>query len=109
MNLDPDLSLRHALDQHVEAADDIAGYNRELPGLESATRSVEDGRADVGLGLEQSAVARGQTFVRLGSQTVRITVAPSRKEKEGVRQLVRALERSLPDRLAETPGYTSLD
>jgi putative molybdopterin biosynthesis protein len=112
-NLDSDISVRSALETALASADvsgdDIEGYNRELPGLESATQSVATGRADAGLGLEQGAVSYGLEFVHVGSQTVRVTVAPPRQSKTGVQQFVQTLQQSLPDRLAEMPGYAATE
>lgn len=113
VNLDADISVRTSLNREMEDADvsaeDIEGYSRDLPGLESATQSVAAGRADAGLGLRQSAVTYDQEFVHVGSQTVRVTVAPSRKDKNGVQRLVQRLQTSLSDCLRETAGYDAVE
>lgn len=111
-NLGTDLSVRRAFDSHLEAAElpaaDITGYRRELPGLASAARAVGAGEADVGLGLRQTAAARGLGFVALGTQTVHLRVADPRRGKPAVERLVEDLETRVPDLLAETPGYHAL-
>ena len=108
--LDESLSLRGAFDETLEAsgADDgeIDGYNRELPGIESAARSVAAGRADAGLGLRQTADNLGLGFVPLGIQSLALVANPTRTDKGSVERLEGRIEDSLPGRLAETPGYT---
>ena len=111
-NLGTDISLRRAFDSHLETAGipaaDIAGYHRELPGLASAARAVGAGDADAGLGLRQTAAARGLGFVALGTQTVHLRVADPRRGKPAVEHLVERLETRAPDLVAETPGYHAL-
>jgi len=108
-NLGGDISVRRAFDSHLKTAgvraDDIPGYHRELPGLASAVRAVETDNADAGLGLRQTAVARGFGFVQLGTQTVQVNVAGPRRGKPTVGRLVEQLETRAPELLAETPGY----
>jgi putative molybdopterin biosynthesis protein len=110
-NLGTDISVRGAFDSYLDdeglRTGDIDGYHRELPGLESATRAVAAGEADAGLGLRETAASRGLAFVQLGTQTVRMAVAPSRREKPAVSRLVDRLDTRLPALLAELPGYHS--
>jgi molybdenum cofactor synthesis domain-containing protein len=109
-NLGPALSVRETFDTHAESAgvavEDISGYHRGLPGLESAVRTVATGDADVGLGLCTTAVDYGLDFVPLGTQTVRVAVAPSRRGKSVVATLEELVERTLPDMLGEMAGYS---
>jgi putative molybdopterin biosynthesis protein len=111
-NLDPDISVRGALDESLDAAgvstESIDGYHRELPGLASAAEAVAAGDADTGLGLGRTATRLGLDFVGLDTQTVRLSVAASRREKAAVERLVDSLDTRLPALLAETPGYTAL-
>lgn len=108
-NLGTPLSVREAFDTHAEsvgvAVEDTPGYHRGLPGLESAVRTVAAGDADAGLGLGTTAIDHGLDFVSLGTQTVRIAVAPPRRGKPAVAALEELLERTLPDLLGETAGY----
>jgi putative molybdopterin biosynthesis protein len=109
-NLGPALSVREAFDTRAESAGvavgDIAGYHRGLPGLESAVRTVATDDADVGLGLRTTAIEHGLDFVPLGTQTVRVAVAPSRRGKSAVDALEELIERTLPDLLGEMAGYS---
>ena len=109
-NLGPALSVREAFDTRAESAGvavgDIAGYHRGLPGLESAVRTVATDDADVGLGLRTTAIEYGLDFVPLGTQTVRVAVAPSRRGKSAVDALEELVERTLPDLLGEMAGYS---
>ncbi len=109
-NLGPALSVREAFDTHAESAgvavEEIRGYHRGLPGLESAVRTVATGDVDVGLGLRTTAVDHGLDFLPLGTQTVRVAVAPSRRGKSAVAALEELLERTVPDLLGETAGYS---
>jgi putative molybdopterin biosynthesis protein len=109
-NLGPALSVREAFDTRAESAGvavgDISGYHRGLPGLESAVRTVATDDADVGLGLRTTAIDYGLDFVPLGTQTVRVAVAPSRRGKSAVDALEELIERTLPDLLGEMAGYS---
>ncbi|ERH09074.1 MAG: molybdenum cofactor synthesis domain protein [halophilic archaeon J07HX64] len=109
-NLGTALSVREVFDTHTESTgvvvEDIDGYHRGLPGVESAVRTVAAGDADVGLGLQTTAVDHGLGFVPLGTQTVRVAVAPSRRGKPEVAALEDLFERTLPDLLGETAGYS---
>ncbi len=108
-NLDTDLALRGAFDRALDDAGvstgAVDGYHRALPGIESAARRVAEGAVDAGLGLRQTADRLGLGFVRLGTQSVRLAVAPARQGKSGVNSLARTVDRRLPGLLDETPGY----
>jgi putative molybdopterin biosynthesis protein len=110
-NLDDSLSLRNALDTRLaegwveEPAEAIDGYHRELPGIESAARSVSAGRADAGLGLRATATRLDLGFVPFGTQTLGVLANPNRVDKATVDRLASLLAERLPSLLAETPGY----
>jgi putative molybdopterin biosynthesis protein len=108
-NLNPDLALRGAFDAILDSSDidrdDIDGYHRELPGLESAARSVARGRADAGLGLRATADQLDLEFIPLGTQPFELVVNPDRSEKDGVTELASTASGRLEDFLADTPGY----
>jgi molybdenum cofactor synthesis domain-containing protein len=112
-NLDDSLTLRTALgDRLVTLAidpADIDGYHRELPGIESAARSVAAGRADVGLGLRTTADALGLEFVPVGTQRLTLLCNPRRTGKDSIDRLCALLDERLADLLAETPGYEALE
>ena len=95
-NLDEDVWLRAALESALTDAgvdgDDIEGYRRELPGLESAARSVAAGRADAGLALRRTADSLDLSFVGIGEQDVSLVAAPERREKDGLAALDAAID-----------------
>lgn len=110
-NLDDSLSLRDALDARLaaagieEPAGAIDGYHRDLPGIESAARSVVAGRADIGLGLRATAARLDAGFVPIGTQTLGVLANPNRVGKASVDRLATLLAERLPSLLAEMPGY----
>ncbi|WP_340100681.1 molybdopterin biosynthesis protein [Salinibaculum salinum] len=113
-NLDDSLAVRTALAEHLEtlaldSAEDTAaaidGFHRELPGIESAARSVAAGRADAGLGLRVTATQLGLEFVPVGTQTLGVVPNPTRLDKSSVERLRDHLADRLPSLLTETPGY----
>ncbi|KAB1187640.1 MULTISPECIES: molybdopterin biosynthesis protein [Haloferax] len=71
---------RHEL---VEAID---GFDRGMKAFESPARAVLAGRADVGLGLRETAESLGLGFVSLGTQPVHVLGNPDRTQKESVQQ-----------------------
>ncbi|WP_416840553.1 molybdopterin biosynthesis protein [Haloferax sp. DFSO52] len=85
---------RHEL---VEAID---GFNRGTKAFESPARAVQAGRADVGLGLRETAETLGLGFVSLGTQQVTVLADPDRTEKTSVQ--------SLSDRLTTSDVFDSL-
>lgn len=112
-NLDDSIPLRHALENTLgEAAADegkIDGYHRELPGIESAARSVAAGRADTGLALRLTAERLDLEFLALGTQELAVVANPDRGQKESVEQLRKSVDDRLPALLAETPGYAPVE
>jgi molybdate-binding protein len=112
-NLDDSIPLRHALENTLrEAAADegkIDGYHRELPGIESAARSVAAGRADTGLALRLTAERLDLEFLALGTQELALVANPDRGQKESVEQLRKSVDDRLPALLAETPGYAPVE
>jgi len=102
--LDADLTLREAFDDALDAAGiDVNGDGEGLPGIESAARSVAAGRADVGLGLRETAETLGLDFIGVGSQPIRLVAAGDRQGKPAVAALAAAAERT--DRLDGLAGY----
>jgi len=91
VNLSEALAVGRAFDQVLDetgvSPEEIDGYHRRLPGIESAARSVAAGRAAVGIGLRETADRLGLGFVGLDEQTVRVAVAPDRREKSSVELL----------------------
>ncbi|MFB6296685.1 MAG: molybdopterin biosynthesis protein [Halobacteriales archaeon] len=86
-----ELAEERGTDRHdVVAA--IQGFDRGLPGHESPARRIEDGRADAGLGLRETAERLDLGFVPLGEERVRVLANPDRREKAGVTDLERALD-----------------
>jgi molybdenum cofactor synthesis domain-containing protein len=108
--LDDSLSLRGALDARLaeleveKPGEAIDGYHRDLPGIESAARSVGAGRADAGLGLRATAARLDLGFVPVGTQTLGVLANPSRTDKASLDRLATRLAEWVPS-LAETPGY----
>ena len=93
--LDEGLSLRRTFD--AAFGEPAPGeFTRALPGIESAARCVDSGRADAGLALRDTAETLDLGFVSLGTQTLRLLVAENRRSKDGVAALEAALD-SHPD------------
>lgn len=93
--LDEELSLRRAFDTAFgEPAPEE--FTRALPGIESAARRVDAGRADAGLALRDTADVLDLGFVSLGTQTLCLRVAEDRRSKDGVAALEQVLD-SHPD------------
>ena len=94
-NLDTNLALRDAFGEALAAHDvdtaDLDGFHRELPGIESAARSVAAGRADAGLGLARTAADLDLGFVPGGTQKLTLTLAESRQNKRAVSRLETAV------------------
>jgi putative molybdopterin biosynthesis protein len=114
VNLDDSLALRGAFDAYLgdldgADAEAIDGYHRELPGLDSAARSVTEGRADAGIGLRSTADALGLDFVSLGRQRLVAFLNPARESKPSVATLRSLLGDTLSDALAARPGYDSVE
>jgi putative molybdopterin biosynthesis protein len=109
-NLDEDVWLRDAFETALTDAgvdgEDIEGYHRELPGLESAARSVASGRADAGLALCRTADSLDVSFVGLGEQDVSLVAAQDRREKDGLVRLEAAIDEFEFD---DVVGYTAGD
>lgn len=112
-NLDQSLALRSAFDDVLEDKDadegNIDGYNRELPGIESAARSVAAGRADAGLGLRSTAERLDLDFLPLGHQPLALVVNQTRTGKTSVESLRKEVTDWLPTLLSETPGYDQIE
>jgi putative molybdopterin biosynthesis protein len=111
VNLNGDLAVRQAFEtltdqQEWEPTAAISGYERELPGLESAARGVADGRADAGLGLRATTDQLNLDFVSLGSQELALYPNPDRQEKPGLEALRDRIETQLPELLGGMPGYS---
>ncbi|QCS41282.1 molybdopterin biosynthesis protein [Natrinema versiforme] len=85
-----DLAEDRGSDRH-EIVDAIDGFDLGLRAHESPARKVIAGDADAGLGLRETAERLDLGFVSLGEQPVRVLANPDRTEKEGVRELERAL------------------
>ncbi len=111
VNLDADLAVRHAFDALLptngesDPADDIDGYEHDLPGLESAARSVADGHVDCGLALRTTAETLGLGFVSLGRQRLGLVPNPERRRKSGYKRFAAVLDERLDDLLEATYGY----
>lgn len=82
----------------------IEGYELTVKAHESPARKVADGSADVGLGLESTAVTQHLEFVPLGRQPVTILANPDRTTKPGVTTFQTALER-VDSIVPELAGY----
>jgi putative molybdopterin biosynthesis protein len=108
-NLAPSLSVRRAFDDRLDAASidagSIDGYHPELPGIESAARSVATGDVDAGLGLCETAQNLGVGFVPVGTQQLTLTVNPDRTGKESVDALRALVADSFGEILSELSGY----
>ncbi|KAB1198323.1 MULTISPECIES: molybdopterin biosynthesis protein [Haloferax] len=81
-------TTRHEL---VEAID---GFDHGTKAFESPARAVLTGRADVGLGLRETADSLDLGFVSLGRQSVSVLANPDRTEKPSVRTLESILKDS---------------
>jgi len=79
------------VDRH-EVVSAISGFEFGLKAFESPARRVHAGRADVSLGLKETADRLGLSFVSLGTQPVRIFVNPDRLQKASVGHLTELLE-----------------
>jgi len=105
-NLAEESSLRAAFDAYLADRDREAdAFGRDLPGLESAARSVREGRADAALGLHATAADLGLGFVSLGTQRLALVPNAGRAGKEGLAALEGRLGASLAGLLADRPGY----
>ncbi|KTG29048.1 molybdopterin biosynthesis protein [Haloferax profundi] len=93
-------ATRHEL---VEA---IVGFDSGLKAFESPARAVLTGRADVGLGLRETADTLGLEFVALGEQPVRVVANPDRTDKQSVRRFGELLADS-DDVFESLSGYES--
>lgn len=111
VNLDADLAVRHAFDALLatngesDPAADIDGYEHDLPGVESAARSVADGHVDCGLALRTTAETLGLGFVSLGRQRLGLVPNPERRRKSGYKRFAAVLDERLDDLLEATYGY----
>ncbi|ELY68508.1 molybdopterin biosynthesis protein [Natrinema versiforme] len=85
-----DLAETRGADRH-DIVDAIDGFDLGLRAHESPARKVIARDADAGLGLRETAERLDLGFVSLGEQPVRVLANPDRTEKEGVRELERAL------------------
>lgn len=110
VNLDEDVWLRDAFEEALTDADvdgeAIDGYHRELPGLESAARSVAAGRADAGLALRRTAASLPVSFVGIGKQDVSLVATAGRRDKESLGTLETAIDGVAFD---SAVGYTAND
>jgi molybdenum cofactor synthesis domain-containing protein len=86
-----ELATERDIERH-DVVDAIEGFDLGLRAHESPARKVLAGDADAALGLRETAERLDLTFVRLGSQPVRVLADPDRLEKPGVRELDGALE-----------------
>jgi putative molybdopterin biosynthesis protein len=82
-----DRLLRH----HGIAAKDVKGYDFEVRTHEEVARAVEEGRADVGLGLRATASVLGLDFVKVCDESFDFVVERRRLWKPPVRALIGAL------------------
>ena len=74
--------------------------------FESPVRAVREGRADVGLALQETAERLGCDFVPLGKQSIVVQAAPDRADREAVRAVGTALSgAAFAETLASLPGY----
>ncbi|QLC32878.1 molybdopterin biosynthesis protein [Halarchaeum sp. CBA1220] len=85
-------------------AERVHGYERTVRAHESPARKVQSGDVDAGLGLRASAAKLGLGFVPVGEERVRVLANPERTGKDGVRELVRALD-GIERVIADLPGY----
>jgi molybdenum cofactor synthesis domain-containing protein len=108
-NLTESLSVRGVFDDGLDDADidsdAIDGYHLELPGIESAARSVVDGQVDVGLGLRKTAQDLDLGFVPLGTQQLTLTVNPDRAKKPSVDAVRSIVTGEFDEMLSELSGY----
>ncbi|WP_254762081.1 molybdopterin biosynthesis protein [Natrinema marinum] len=85
-----DLAEERGTERH-DLVDAIDGFDLGLRAHESPARKVIAGDADAGLGLRETAERLDLGFISLGEQPVRVLANPDRIEKEGVKELERAI------------------
>lgn len=93
-------SLDTAIDQlakergrdRAEIVESIDGFEYAVRAHESPGRTVLDGKADVGLGLEETAASLGLGFVECGTETLRIVARKDRVGKPAVTRLRNELD-----------------
>ena len=102
-----DLAAERGVDRH-DLTDAVDGYALTRRAFESPVRAVCDGRADVGLGLQETAERLGCDFVPLGEQSVVVRAAPDRAGREAVQAVDAALSgEAFAETLDSLPGYGS--
>ncbi|MFH5800143.1 molybdopterin biosynthesis protein [Haladaptatus sp. CMAA 1911] len=87
-----------------DLVESISGFDLTVKAHESPARKVAAGVADAGLGLRSTAEKLDLGFVPLGEERVRILANPNREEKEGVEELVAALDSTLVGVIEGLPG-----
>ena len=100
-----DLAADRGVDRR-DLIDAVEGYAMARRAFESPVRAVREGRADVGLALQETAERLGCEFVPLGKQSVVVQAAPDRTDREAVRAVGTALSgAAFAETLASLPGY----
>jgi len=100
-----DLATDRGVDRR-KLTDAVEGYAMTRRAFESPVRAVREGRADVGLALQETAERLGCDFVPLGKQSVVVQAAPDRADREAVRAVGTALSgAAFAETLASLPGY----
>ena len=101
--------LDELLDEAGVASEAIAGYRRDEPSHTAVAQAVAAGSADVGLGIELAARARGLDFVPLVHERYHLACLKASLEQPATRAL-RALLQTPQwlQRMEELPGYAPL-
>jgi molybdate-binding protein len=101
--------LDELLDEAGVASEAIAGYARDEPSHTAVAQAVAAGSADVGLGIELAARARGLDFVPLVHERYHLACLKASLEQPATRAL-RALLQTPQwlQRMEELPGYAPL-
>ncbi|MBM5804686.1 MAG: LysR family transcriptional regulator [Candidatus Verstraetearchaeota archaeon] len=102
--------LDRLLREHRIAPKDVKGYDFEVRTHEEVARAVEEGRADVGLGLRATASVLGLDFVKVCEESFDFVVERRRLGKSSVRAFIEALKSPRFGRELEgrAPGINTL-
>jgi len=102
--------LDRLLREHRIAAKDVKGYDFEVRTHEEVARAVEEGRADVGLGLRATASVLGLDFMKICDESFDFVAERRRLGKPSVRAFIEALKspRFKEELGRRTPGINTL-
>lgn len=85
---------------------DLAGYDRDEPSHAAVAQAVAAGEADVGLGIQATALAHGLDFVPLVEERYHLACLKSALDEPAVAALLQVLRSAeWQQRLAALPGY----